>query len=85
MNRKDIFAAIEAERRFQDEKYGPGHHNKATWTMLTEAEMMEAKQAVIKGGIGRNSWASEMIQVAALVFAALEQHGLEDNNGKREL
>jgi hypothetical protein len=85
MNRDDIFAAIEAERAFQDDKYGKGEHNKATWTMLTEAEMMEAKQAVIKGGVGRNSWASEMIQVAALVVAALEQHGMESGNGKREL
>jgi len=42
----------------------------------------EVKSALLKGGEGRNSVKSELIQVAALCFAALEQHGLEDSKGR---
>lgn len=81
----EIIEAIQQERDFQDLKHGTGHHNRATWTMLIEAELQEAKQAVIKGGLGRNSWANEVIQVAALCVAALEQHGITQGTGEREL
>jgi hypothetical protein len=86
--RGHIFDAISAERKHQDGKHGPidiAPHQKGTWTLLIEAELAEAKQALIKGGTGRDSWSHELIQVAALCVAALEQHGIEEGNGKREI
>lgn len=87
-----IFAAIMAERQFQDKKYGPiltpqgnqgpGGHELAAWTLIIEKELEEAKNAAIHGGFantsGRNSIRAELIQVAAVCVAALEQHGLEE-------
>lgn len=71
--------AFFAERRFQDEKHGPlyggGSHTIGEWILLMEAELAEAKRALLKGGKGRDSVLSEIIQVGALALAAIEQHG----------
>ncbi len=68
---------IREERRFQDKKYGPIEthgHQLGEWLLLIEAELLEAKEALIKGGIGRDSIIQELSQVGALVLAALEEH-----------
>ncbi len=78
MKLSDVFDLIEKERLFQNTKHGSIHdnpHEVATWVLLIEAELQEAKQAVVKGGSGRDSWPHELVQVAALCCAALEQHG----------
>lgn len=83
-----ISTAVETERRFQDEKWGPIEekgHSLAEWVLIAEAELAEAKQAVIKGGSGRNSVRSEIIQTMAVLRAALEQHGVVDDHDGRQL
>lgn len=79
--RAAINAVIE-ERHFQDDKWGPitdsGGHTLGEWILLMEAELAEAKAALIKGGKGRNSIRSEITQVAAVALSALEQHGVVD-------
>lgn len=83
-----IAANIGAERRFQDNKWGPidvAGHSLAEWVLIAEAELAEAKQAVIKGGSGRNSVRSEIIQTMAVLHAALEQHGVVDDHDRRQL
>ncbi len=84
--------AIEAltdEREFQDKKFGAldngGGHDLGSWIILIEAELAEAKLAIIKGGSGRNSLRSELIQVGALVLATLEQHGTTDPHEGRQI
>lgn len=84
----EVTQAVARERCFQNEKHGSIHeapHELGTWTILIEAELIEAKTALIKGGHGRNSLRSELVQVAALCFAALEQHGLETKSAGREI
>ena len=84
----EVVAALAKERCFQNEKHGSIHespHERGTWALLIEAELDEAKAALIKGGIGRNSFRSELIQVAALCIATLEQHGLESKSVGREV
>lgn len=74
-----IMAAIGAERKFQDNKWGKiedNPHTPAGWMMLIRSELTEAELALIKGGMGRDTWRAELLQVAALCIAALEQHGL---------
>lgn len=80
-----VVEAVAAERRFQDTKHGTDPHELGTWVLLIEAELNEAKAALIKGGEGRNSVRSELIQVAALCFATLEQYGTHSVHTGREI
>ena len=81
--------AILVERDYQDEKWGPVHssggHTLSGWIIIIEAELAEAKEAIIKGGRGRDSLRSELVQVAACVLAALEQHGIQDDHDRRQV
>lgn len=84
----EVLVAVHNERRFQDDKWGSiasNPHDFGTWFILIEAELAEAKEALIKGGSGRNSLRNELIQVAALCFAALEQHGVKDSGEGRSI
>lgn len=82
-------AAVLAERQFQDVKHGvidgAGGHTLGEWLLLLEAELAEAKAALIKGGSGRDSVRSEIIQLTAVGLAALEQHGLVDPHDGRQV
>jgi len=84
-----VFNRVLTERAHQDDKWGTieaNPHDRGTWQLLIQAELDEARDALIKGSNDeRNSWASELIQVAALCFAALEQHGFEDMRSGRQL
>ena len=74
-----VVAAVQEERTYQDELHGSiqdAPHEMGTWILLIEAELNEAKLALIKGGEGRNALRAELVQVAALCIAALEKHGL---------
>lgn len=81
--------AILAERHFQDNKHGPlsgaGGHTLGEWIIIAEEELAEARKALIKGGIGRDSLRSELIQVAAVLVACLEQHGVDDPHAGRQV
>lgn len=82
----EVYHRVLEERAFQDSKYLPieeNPHDRGTWWLLIHAELEEARQALVKGGEGRNSFENELVQVAALCFAALEQHGLMGVEGKR--
>lgn len=72
LDRSDIGLSIETQ--------GPGGHELGAWIIIIEKELEEAKLAVIHGGskraAGRDSIRSELVQVAAVCVAALEQHGL---------
>lgn len=86
MHRRQVFDAIKGERGFQDSKYGPvtgtGGHPLSSWILILESELEEAKRAVTHGGMqstkGRDSVRAEILQVAAVAVAALEQHGVEE-------
>lgn len=81
-DRATIFAAIEKEREYQDKKFGDitggGGHTPGGWALIAEFELAEAKEAMIKGGTGRNTWRAELVQLAAVCIAALEQHGVDE-------
>jgi hypothetical protein len=80
--------AVTKEREFQDVKWGSidtAGHTLGDWLHIAEAELNEAKTALIKGGSGRNSIRSEMIQTMAVLQAALEQHGVDDDDTGRKV
>lgn len=81
----DVFVAILEERYFQDNKHGTGDHTLGEWIIIMEAELAEAKTALIKGGSGRDSVRSEILQVVAVGVACLEQHGLKEPHNRRQI
>lgn len=59
---------------------GSGGHELGAWLVILERELEEAKSAVVHGGNhakGRDTIRAELVQIAAVCVAALEQHGLE--------
>jgi hypothetical protein len=87
--RQDVVRAICEERGFQNSKHGTIEmvpHTPAGWLFLIRHELQEAEHALIKGGMGRDAWRHELVQVAALCMACLEQHGLDQPDPmKREI
>jgi len=75
-----VLVAFLKERQFQDEKHGTikdKPHTLGEWLLIIEAELAEAKLALIKGGKGRDNVISEIVQIGACAMGALEEHGLE--------
>ena len=75
--RLDIFDAIGRERDYQDAKWGtPANypHSVGEWLLILESELQEAKQAWCKG-MGDYDALLELMQVAAVAVACMEQHG----------
>ncbi len=79
---EEVFAAIQRERDFQTKKWGPLEdrpHEIASWLLIMEEEMREAKQGWLKVD-GRNgvegSSLEEILQVIAVGCACLQQHGI---------
>lgn len=88
LNQMQVMVAIGKEREFQDQKWGSIDKNPHTiggWLLLIESELEEAKRALIKGSTGRDAVRAEIIQIAAVCVAALEQHGVVDFPGERDL
>lgn len=78
----EVMAAIKAERDFQDEKHGTDSHPIGSWLLILESELAEAKEAAIKPASGRDNVIAEIIQIAAVCFACLEEHGIEPIEGR---
>lgn len=77
----NVIEAILEERHWQDAKHGvieEHGHTVGEWILIAERELAEAKEALLKGGTGRNAPMHELVQVAATCVAALEQHGIGD-------
>jgi hypothetical protein len=75
--KQDIFAAINDERAYQDNKWGVKQHTVGDFLLIMEAELNEAKQAWIKG-TNDNEALKEILQVISVGVACLEQHGCID-------
>lgn len=62
---------------------GPGGHEIPGWLLVIEKELNEAKAAATGEGKrsarGRHSSRAEILQIAAVCVAALEQHGLPED------
>lgn len=81
----EIMAAIARERKFQDQKHGhprDNPHSIGAWLLTIEQELDEAKRACTKGGEGRDNVVSEIVQIAALCVACLEQWGINPIPGR---
>jgi hypothetical protein len=84
----DVMLALMDERIFQDKKWGSIEehgHTIGEWIIIAEFELSEARTALIKGGSGRDSVRSELIQTMTVLFACLEEHGTQDPHDKRQI
>jgi NTP pyrophosphatase (non-canonical NTP hydrolase) len=80
-NLKEILQAVKTERAYQDRKWGPLHDRQqsiAGFLLVMEGELAEAKKAWLKNtpSGARHSVLEEILQVAAVAVACLQQHGL---------
>jgi len=74
----EVFAAIRRERAYQDAKWGSieAHgHDVAGWLLILAGELEEAMRGWRQGS-GDFDALREILQVAAVAVACLEQHGL---------
>lgn len=72
--RDAVFAAIERERLRQDAKRGFAHPV-GSWLTVLRCELREAEEAWAKRHPDDLAAIEEILQVAAVAVACLEQHG----------
>lgn len=78
--RAAVFAAIDRERLYQDAKRGRPL-DLGAWLTVLRAELAEAEQAWVKGHPDDREALREVLQVAAVAVAAMEQHGVCEREG----
>lgn len=75
---EEVLAAIRRERAYQDGKWGrvdEHGHDVAGWLVIMAGELEEAMQGWRKGA-GDFDALKEILQLAAVAVACLEQHGI---------
>ncbi|MEW6048847.1 MAG: hypothetical protein AB1609_20615 [Bacillota bacterium] len=83
--RLDVFRAIQSERRYQDAKWGSideHPHSVGEWLLILGSELNEAMDAWVRHGGDRDAL-REILQVAAVAVACLEQHGVVEREEVR--
>ena len=78
----EVFDEVRAERQHQDDKWGPlGDKNQSLvgFLLILRKELEEAEMGWMKNKSGRDSALGEIVQIAAVAVAALQQYGFEGN------
>lgn len=76
MTREEVFDLIREERGYQILKYGETRKlSVGDYITILKAEIDEAAHGFVKNRTGRDSAIMEILQVAAVAVAALEEHG----------
>jgi len=74
-----IFDAIRREREYQDKKYGTPEERRlgiGDYVVIAEAELAEVRYDIIHNM--PEHALLELVQVAAVIVAALERHGVRN-------
>lgn len=76
MTTAEILEAVRQERVRQDKKWGPQHHMPEFWMCVLGEEVGEAAKALLEaepeGNLGWDAFREELIQVAAVAVAIVE-------------
>jgi len=78
-SRTEIYEAIDREREYQAIKHFEEPCSIGDFILIMRAELAEAEAAWNKQGCKRAI--EEMLQVAAVAVAAMEQHGIHEEHG----
>lgn len=71
-----VYAAIENELAYQDNKWGSGKpQSLAGYLLILQAEINEAIDGWMKNADGRDAPLAEVVQVAAVAIRCLEDYG----------
>jgi hypothetical protein len=79
---EQVFELIKNERIHQDNKWGTideRSHEIAGWLLILRKELEEAEIGWCKNLEGKHSSLRELVQVAAVAIACLQQYGSEGN------
>ena len=68
----DIIGQVIEERKRQDEKWGPQDHTPHYWLSILLEEAGEAAKAMIADTVDWQKYRKELVQVAAVAVAAVE-------------
>lgn len=77
-----VFEKIEQERLSQDVKWGSLEEKQQSvsgYLLIIRKELEEAEQGWMKNVQGRDSALSEILQIASVAVACLQQYGFEGN------
>ncbi|MFA5071112.1 MAG: hypothetical protein WC511_01940 [Candidatus Pacearchaeota archaeon] len=77
LSEQQVIELIQQEREYQTKKYGTLEDKDQPFEgflLVLEEEIKEAKLGWLKNKIGRDSGIHEVLQVAAVAFACLQQH-----------
>lgn len=77
--RAEVFAAINSERRYQEEKWGGHLHEAESWVLFIEhyAFLARTKASTLDFTEPANlsAYLDDLRKIATLAVAAMEQHG----------
>ncbi len=82
MTFEEVIQCIKKERDYQDEKWGSLDEREQSipgYMLVLKKELVEAEDGWCKNVQGKHSSLAELIQVAAVAIACLQQHGIEGN------
>ena len=74
------FAYVYEERMKQDEKWGQQNHDPLKWNAILGEEFGEVSKAILEGDV--KNYREELIQLAAVAVAAIENLDKSFNNSK---
>lgn len=79
---EEVVEKIRQERVYQNSKWGTVDEHPqsiAGYLLIMRKELEEAENGWMKNVSGRDSAMAEILQIAAVAVAAMEQHGFEGN------
>lgn len=80
MTTDEVFELIKREREYQNKKWGRDRTQSIPgFIAVIEGELNEAKHGWLKNVPAKHSSLSEILQIAAVAVACIEEHGAEGN------
>jgi hypothetical protein len=75
--RQQVYAEIDKEREYQRNKWGDKPQSLAGYLLILQKEVNEAIDGWMKNSDGRDAPLNEVLQVAAVAVACMEQYGCD--------
>ncbi len=79
---QEVMEKIQEEREYQDNKWGSLQERSQSlpgYLLILKKELEEAEAGWMKNVSGRDSAMSEILQIAAVAVAAMQEYGFEGN------
>ena len=74
----EVIEAMFSELDYAEAKHGEQAHSLATWCLIIQQELDEAKYGLTGVDGEPHNTKEELLQVLALAFAAIMQHGVQE-------